>query len=372
MKRSRGICRRSSIAFFRFSTFFLPQPGSSASRSSFRQLEDVCGLADQSRLQQLRHLLAAEAFDVEGIPADEVAQAFGDLGGADQAAGAATDRLALRPHREAAADRAMVGEPVGLGALGPALEPDLDNLRDHVARPLHDHDVADPDVLALDVVLIVQRGARDHDAADGHGLEFGDRGQGAGAADLDADPADHGLRLLGRELVRDRPARRPADKAEPALVVDPVDLDHDAVDLVGQLEPAGRDPGVIVEQRRLVLDLLDQRVDLEPVAFEPFEKTAVGAIDRGLRLAPGIGEEAQFAPRSDRGIQLAQRARRRVARVGEQRLAGGRPRFIQRHEIGLLHVDLASHLEHRRRLGRVQMERNVPDRAQVPRDVLAD
>ena len=69
----------------------------------------------------------------------------------------------------------MVGEPVRLGALGPPLEPHLDDLGDDVAGALHDHRVADPDVLRLDVVLVVQGGARHHHAADGHRLERGDR-----------------------------------------------------------------------------------------------------------------------------------------------------------------------------------------------------
>ena len=116
-----------------------------------------------------------------------MAQPLGDLGGADQPAGAAPHRLARRPHREAAADRALLGKDVRLGAGRPPVGAHLDDLRDHVAGAL-DHDrVADPDVLGLDEVLVVQGRARDHDAADGDRLELGDRGQGAGAADLDPD-----------------------------------------------------------------------------------------------------------------------------------------------------------------------------------------
>ena len=55
----------------------------------------------------------------------------------------------------------------------------------------------------------------------------------AGAADVDPDVEQLGVDLLGRVLERDRPARRPAGRAEPALQRDVVDLDHDAVDLVG-------------------------------------------------------------------------------------------------------------------------------------------
>jgi hypothetical protein len=47
-----------------------------------------------------------------------------------------------------------------------------DDLRDHVAGALQDHPVADAHVLALDLVLVVQRRARDHDAADGDRLQL--------------------------------------------------------------------------------------------------------------------------------------------------------------------------------------------------------
>ena len=59
--------------------------------------------------------------------------------------------------------------------------------------------------------------------------------QRPGPADVRDDVLDEGLDLLGRELEGDRPARRPADHPEPRLLVEPVDLDHDAVGLVRQL-----------------------------------------------------------------------------------------------------------------------------------------
>ena len=74
------------------------------------------------------------------------------------------------------------------------------------------------------------------DAADADRLQPPDRRQLAGAADLDVDRLERGLGLLGREFVRERPARRAGDLAEPLLPVEPVDLVDDAVDV----EAAGR------------------------------------------------------------------------------------------------------------------------------------
>ena len=62
-----------------------------------REAENIGGLLDQAGLEELRHLLAAEALDVEGVAADEVAQPLGDLRRADQPAGAAPHGLALGP-----------------------------------------------------------------------------------------------------------------------------------------------------------------------------------------------------------------------------------------------------------------------------------
>ena len=84
---------------------------------------------------------------------------------------------------------------------------------------------------------LCRRGARHHHAADIDRLEIGDRRQRAGAADLDEDAVQPRARLLGRELVGDRPARRAADEAQPLLPVDAVDLVDDAVDVVGQRRP---------------------------------------------------------------------------------------------------------------------------------------
>ena len=82
----------------------------------------------------------------------------------------------------------------------------------------------------------------------------------------------NGLDLLGRELVGDRPARRPADHPEPLLLVEPVDLDDDAVGLVRQvvalLAPAlgERDDALDVEAGLAV------RVDREAQRLEPVER----------------------------------------------------------------------------------------------------
>ena len=110
----------------------------------------------------------------------------------------------------------QLGELVGLGALRPLVGDDADDLRDDVAGALHDHRVADAHVLARDLVLVVQRGVGDDDAADGDRLEPGDRRQRAGAADLDVDAVEDGRRLLRRRTCARWPSAASARRSRAA------------------------------------------------------------------------------------------------------------------------------------------------------------
>ena len=121
-------------------------------------------------------LLGAEALNVEGGARHEMAHLFHGLRRADEAARAAAHHVLLAAARVdvargmAAADGADLRQLVGHRVLRALLEDDTQNLRDHVAGALEYHRVADPHVLARDLVLVVQRGVAHHDAADRHGF----------------------------------------------------------------------------------------------------------------------------------------------------------------------------------------------------------
>ena len=146
-----------------------------------------------------------------------------------------------------------------------------DHLRDDVPGTLDDHDIAHADVLAADVVLVVQRRARDGHAADVDWLELGERVEDAGPshADVDRDePRDGGC---GGPLVRASETRAAVQRPEPLLLREQVDLDHDPVDLVG--EPRAQRLPCLADLRHL-LDRLDTprvRVRPEPALAEPRE-----------------------------------------------------------------------------------------------------
>ena len=98
----------------------------------------------------------------------------------------------------------MVGEDVGLALL--VAGQILDHLRDDVAGALDAHPVADAQAEPRDLVAVVERDVGDDHPADADRLQPPDRGQLAGAADLDVDRLQRGLGLLGREFVRERPS----------------------------------------------------------------------------------------------------------------------------------------------------------------------
>ena len=102
---------------------------------------------------------------------------------------------------------------------------------------------------SISILMLCKRRVLHHHAADRDRLELGDRGQRAGAADLDLDVAHDGGRALGRELVRDRPARSARHEAKPLLPVEAVDLVDDAVDVV--VEPGALQSDVAVKRQQL-------------------------------------------------------------------------------------------------------------------------
>ena len=253
----------------------------------------------------------------------------------------------------------------------PLLDHDAEHLRDDVAGALDAHGVADPHVLAGDLVLVVERRIGDDDAADGHRLEPRHRGQRPGAADLDVDAVQDRGRLLGRELVRRRPARAARDEAEPLLQVEPVDLVDDAVDVVAERRAAGLDVAI---DREHLLDRTrepGERIDAKAAALEPFEHAELGVLRHLAHLAPGIGEELERPARGDRRVELAQRAGRGVARIGEHRLALGRLALVERKEVGMRHIDLAAHLADVGVPVPVQPLRDLADGADIGGNVLA-
>src|SRR2546425_7167157 len=148
---------------------------------------------------------------------------------------------------------------------------DAHDLGDHVARAVDDHARAQVNALLVDLGLVVHGDIADRHTADDHRFHMRDRRQHPGPSDVARDLLDIRLRLLWRVLEGDRPARRARDETQLELLVEAVDLDDDAVDLVLQLVALALPFGVILDH------LVDARqpapvlVDAEPHPFERAE-----------------------------------------------------------------------------------------------------
>ena len=209
------------------------------------------------------------------------------------------------------------------------------------------------------------------DAADADRLELADRGERAGAADLDLDIPQHGHGALGRELVRDRPARGARHETEALLPVETVDLVDHAVDIVIELGALLFYFAMESDQLLHRMTNLGQRIGLEAAVLEPADHAGLGVGRHLAHLPPGIGEEAERPRGGDGRILLPQRARRRIARIGKDGIAGGLLPLVEREEGVLGHVDLAAHLADIRDVAALQFFRHVLERTDVGGDVLA-
>src|SRR5207248_3282963 len=171
------------------------------------------------------------------------------------------------------------------------------------------------------------------------------------------DVLELGAALLGGELVGDRPTRGARREPKLLLLGKLVDLDDRAVDLVVEivtvllpLPGEGEDLLEVGQNPDLGIDRqtgLPQEVERLRMATEPRSS---------LSRAELVGPEGQLAAGRDLRVLLAQRSRRRVARVGEHPPAGLALATIELLEGGQRHVQLAPHLQHRRAAAAVEIE----------------
>ncbi len=165
-------------------------------------------------------------------------------------------RTSAVPH-----DGQVVGNDEGNRIGRALLQHGRHDLGDDLAGAAHDHGVAFAHVLAVQLVLVVQRREGDRRATDEDRIQHRERRDLAGAAGVDRDARDARRALLGGKLVGDRPARRAAGRAQLVAQRELVDLHHGAVDLVRQIVApllpalaAGERLGQRRDHRDLVVD----------------------------------------------------------------------------------------------------------------------
>ena len=106
-----------------------------------------------------------------------------------------------------------------------------------------------------------------HHAAHGHRFQLGHRRQGTRPSHLYINTVDHSLGFLRREFMSDGPAGRPADKTQPFLPIDTINLVNHAVDVV--VEPGPRLGNLVVyrHQRIQIATLRGIGIDGKPPPF---------------------------------------------------------------------------------------------------------
>ncbi len=306
--------------------------------------------------------------------AGQVEQPLPELGRAGSGVRAAPVRLILFPGQLGTAGRA-VGRELELALVAGAQvgHRGHDFGDDVPGLAQHDH-VADEHALALHFTAVVQGGHLHRGTADLGRLHHPERRHPAGAAHVDLDVQQPGGHFLRRVLVGHGPARCARGGAERALGVQPVQLDHHAVDLVRRIVPVlGVEADVLVHRGQV-------RHDLDPVAGRqaPCAQAVVPAgLGLGRALAAGetlhqadsVHDQIQCAAGRDPRILLPQRTRRRVARVGERGLARLGEALVQLLERLDRQEDLTSHLQRLRVATARELGRDRVDGADVRRDV---
>ena len=165
--------------------FFAPAfPGFNGFFRAALQRKNICGAANQPVAPKRRNLLFAQPFNVECRAGNKMNEPLLCLRAANQPAGAAPRRFPLFAHCRATAHGAMIRKCICLcAALTPGVHSTHD-LRNHVARALHDDRVADTHILARDLIFVVQRSTCYRAATHFDRYKLGYRRQHTGSAYL--------------------------------------------------------------------------------------------------------------------------------------------------------------------------------------------
>ena len=247
-------------------------------------------------------------------------------------------------------------------------------------RALDDDLIADADVQVAHVVFVVQRGGGDGDAADFDGIEHGVGRGRARAPNLDKDVGEPGNGFACGKFVGDGPARVFAGEAEFVLYPQRIDLDHNAVDLKGLLiAPLGKRFDKVDQRLKFgVRKAPIQRANGEAERFKIVQRLPVrdGGIFSSLQDHGVVNPELERARRRDGAVQLAQRPRGKVARVGVGRFLALDAFGVDLFKIGNVDIRLAARDQpsgRGQRCSRVarDLQRKLTDGAQIGGNVLA-
>ncbi len=200
------------------------------------QVVEIGNTGDDAAVYELFNQRVAQAIDIHDPTRREMEDGFFQTSRAvriDTAAGS----FSLFAHHLAAAHRAMFRNLKRPPAR--ALRVDADHFRNDIPRPLNHHGIANLQTEPADLILVVQSGARHRDAADLYRCEPSNGRQCARPAHLEIDILDGGDRLPRGIFERNGPAWSLSRESELDLLLDGIDFDHYAVDLISQIVALG-------------------------------------------------------------------------------------------------------------------------------------
>ena len=264
----------------------------------------------------------------------------------------------------------MAHEIERTGACGPQLGHDFDDLGDDLARLLDHHRIAHPDVLAADLILVVEGGAADGGAGQEDRFQFGDRGEDAGTSHLHGDGAEDGAGMVRLVLEGLGPTRCLGGEAQLFTLAEVIDLDDRAVDLVGELVAGLAE---FVDRGQHGVEATHggaPRLGAEAELAEDGQQLALTADLDTLDFALGVAEDLQGTLGHDPAVELLEGAGGGIAGVGELGFAAGHAVGVEGGKPLLAHEDLAARLEDLGRFRRVEAQGDAGDGADVGRDVV--
>ena len=239
-----------------------------------------------------------------------------------------------------------------LGSLFRSLVPDhLDHLWDDVSRPAHEYRVTDADIQPPYLVHVVQCGVADGHPADEDRFQARNRGDRTGSTNLPLYCLKHRQFFLSRKLVGYGPAGDSGDEAQLLLQVDLIDLEHDAIDFIGQAVPLFQQILIGLQAFFRAGSQAHFRVDTEAPFVNHLQGLVMAIGQYALvRNRNAVGTHFQRPPGGYTGILLPKAAGGGVAWVNEGffTLVGQSP--VQGFKAGAGHVHLTANFYHLRQI----------------------
>ena len=252
------------------------------------------------------------------------------------------DRFVRQARDLAPACRTARGQPICPLVPSTTLLDHLYNVRYDVSRPFDQDRITDPNILAIDLILVMQRDMSNFNTADVHRFERSDWRQSSGTSDIGFNVLDTRALLKWWKLPRYGPTRVGRARSKTLLSRQAIELENATVDLVGKpftaafhlVKPINR----LVE--RLEATPIGVRFQTESLHQLQAFPVRVGTSGRCGRHFPNENMERPL--RSDSRIELPQAPRSGIARIGECLCAKALLMPVELLEFFLVHVDFAA------------------------------